>query len=106
MGINCKINITHIATIIADNAKNSLNSVFNIIENIKLKIVRNSHLLSHKTGIFSSAMAIVLQTSINCSYTNTSKQQLTAHTSIVKVIATKCQKPTLSSFKRTHSLVL
>ena len=73
MAINCKINVTHITTIIAENTENSLNSVFNTIENTKLKIVRNSHLLSHKTGIFSSAMAIVLQTSINCSYTKNIK---------------------------------
>ena len=51
---------------------------------------------------FSSATAIVLQTGINCSYTKTSKQQLTAHISIVKVIATKCYKHMLSSFKCTH----
>ena len=106
VAINCKINITHITTIIAENTENLLNSVFNTIENTKLKIVRNSHLLSHKTGIFSSAMAIILQTSVNCSYAKTSKQQLTAHISIVKVIAMKCYKHTLSSCKRTHSLVL
>ena len=46
-------------------------------------------------------MAIVIQTSINCSYAKISKQQLTAHISIVKVIAMKCYKHMLSSFKCT-----
>ena len=40
-----KINLAQIITIIAENTENSSNSVFNTIENIKLKIVRNSHLL-------------------------------------------------------------
>ena len=63
--------------------------------------MRNSHLLLCKTGIFSSATAIVVQTSINCSYAKTSKQQLTAHLSIVKEIVTKCSKHMLSFCKHT-----
>ena len=40
-----KINPAQITTIIAENTENSLNSVFNTIENIQFKFVRNSHLL-------------------------------------------------------------
>ena len=40
-----KKNLAQIITTIAENTKNSSNSAFNRIENIKLKIVRNSHLL-------------------------------------------------------------
>ena len=40
-----KINPVQITTIIAENTENLLNSVFNTIENIQFKIVRNSHLL-------------------------------------------------------------
>ena len=96
-----KLYLTHIFTIIAENTKNSLNSSSYTIEIIKAKIMRNSHLLSHKTGIFSSATAIVLQTGINCSYANSSKQQSTAHTSIVKRNMAKCYKHTLFLFKCT-----
>ena len=75
--------------IIAENIENLPNpSSYTIV----YKIVRNSHLLSHKIGIFSSATAIVLQTSINCSHTKSSKQQLTAHMSIVKGNMAKCYK--------------
>ena len=51
-----------------------------------------SPIVTQKLDIFSSATAIVLQTSINCSRTKPSKQQLTAHTSIVKGNMTKCHK--------------
>ena len=68
---------------------------------IEHKIVRNSHLLLHKIGIFSSATAIVLQTSVNCSYAKSSKQQLTAHMSIVKGDMTKCYKHVHFLFKCT-----
>ena len=77
---NCKINISHVTTIISENTENLLNLVFYTIVNTKLKIVRNSHLLSHKAGIFSSATAIVstnryklllhksIKAAIDCSY--------------------------------------
>ena len=79
--------------------------VANTIENIKFKIVRNSHLLLHNIGIFSSAMAIVTQTSINCSYAKTSKQQLTAHTSIVRVNHNKVLQTHMSFFLQMHTII-
>ena len=60
--------------------------------------IQNSEKFSRivsKFGIFSSATAIILQTSANCSYTKTSEQQLTAH--IVKKVTVKCYKHALSS---------
>ena len=84
---------------------NSSNSVANTIENIKFKIVRNSHLLLHNIGIFSSAMAIVTQTSINCSYAKTSKQQLMAHTSIVRVNHNKVLQTHMPLFLQIHTLI-
>ena len=84
-----KSNFTKTSTIIVENTENSPYSSSYTIE---YKIVRNSHLLSHKIGISSSATAIVLQTSVNCSRTKPSKQQLTAHMSIVKGKMTKCHK--------------
>ena len=85
-----KLYRTKTSTIIVENTKNSPYSSSYTIE---YKIVRNSHLLSQtKIGIFSSATAIVLQTNVNCSRTKPSKQQLTAHTSIVKGNMTKCYK--------------
>ena len=99
-----KLNLTHIFTIIAENTENSLNSSSYTIE---CKIVRKSHLLLCKIGIFSSATAIVLQTSVNCSYARASKQQLTAHTSIVKGDMAKCYKhASFSSNALLCSLVL
>ena len=56
-------------------------------------------------GIFSSAMTIVTQTSVNCSYAKASKQQLTAHIAIVKENTTKCYKHMLLPFKHTHTYV-
>ena len=70
-------------TIIVENTENSHNPQLYTIQN---KLVRNSHVLSQKSGIFSSATTIVLQTSAKCSCTKFSKQQLTAHMSIVKRI--------------------
>ena len=79
-GDKLQINITHITTIIAENTENLLNSVSYTIEVIKLKIVRKSHLLLCKIGIFSSATAIVstnryklllhknIKAAIDCSY--------------------------------------
>ena len=78
-----------------------------VILHNRTKIVRKSHLLLCKTGIFSSATAIVLQTSANCSYAKASKQQLTAHTSIVKGDMAKCYKhASFSSNALLCSLVL
>ena len=65
-----KLYLTKTSTIIVENTENLPYSSSYTIE---YKIVRNSHLLSHKIGIFSSATAIVLQTSINCSRTKSSK---------------------------------
>ena len=76
-------------TIFVEDTENSHNSQLYTIQN---KSVRNSHVLSQKSGIFSSATAIVQQTNANCSHTKFSKQQLTAHTSIVKRITAKCYK--------------
>ena len=99
-----KLNLTHIFTIIAKNTENLLNSSSYTIEH---KIVRKSHLLSCKIGIFSGATAIVLQTNINCSYARASKQQLTAHTSIVKGDMAKCYKHmSFSPNTLLYSLVL
>ena len=71
--------------------------------NIKHKIVRNSHLLKGKIGIFSSATAIVTQASINCSYAKASKQQSTAHISIVKGNHNKVLQTHV--FFQTHTLI-
>ena len=99
-----KLYPTKASTIIVENTENLLYSSSYTIE---YKIVRTSHLLSHKIGIFSSATAIVLQTSINCSHTKLSKQQLTAHMSIVKGNMTKCYKHTpFSSSTLLSALVL
>ena len=97
-GNTSQILSAHISTIFAENTENSPNSSSYTIEH---KIVRNSHLLLGKIGIFSSATAIVLQTSVNCSYAKSSKQQLTAHMSIVKGDMTKCYKYAPFLFKHT-----
>ena len=49
-------------------------------------------------------MAIVTQISVNCSYTKASKQQSTAHISIVKVNYNKVLQTHTSSFQ-THTLM-
>ena len=54
-----------------------------------------------KIGIFSSTTSIVLHTSTNCSHANYQKQQLTAHTSIVKRYTAKCYKHAPISSKHT-----
>ena len=77
------------STIIVENTENLPNSSSYTIEH---KLVRNSHLLSQKSGNFSSATSIVFIQSTNCSHTNYQKQQLTAHTSIVKRYTAKCYK--------------
>ena len=92
------------STIIVENTENSPNSSSYTIE---YKLVRNSHLLSQKLAFFSSATAIVQQTSVNCSHTKLSKQQLTAHMSIVKGYTAKCYKHApFSSSALLWSLVL
>ena len=64
---------------------------------IQHKSVRNSHLLSQKSGISSSATTIVISTSVNCSQAKISKEQLTPHTSIVKRITVSVTNTHLSS---------
>ena len=64
---------------------------FVILHN-RIQISENFSPIISKSGIFSSTTAIVQQTSINCSHTKLSKQQLTAHTSIVKGYMAKCYK--------------
>ena len=61
------------------------------------KLVRNSHLLSQKSGIFSSATTIVISLSVNCSHTKISKEQLTTYTPIVKRITVSVTNTHLSS---------
>ena len=86
--------------------RNSPNSSSFTID-VDTQLLRKSHLLLCKIGIFSSATAIVLQTKINCSYARASKQQLTAHTSIVKGDMAKCYKhASFSSNALLYSLVL
>ena len=84
-----KLYLTKTSTIIVENTENSPYLSSYTIEN---KIVRNSHLLSHKNWHF-------LKCHSNCSTSKHKllthkaiKQQLTAHTSIVKGNMTKCQK--------------
>ena len=92
-----KFYLAQIPTIIAENTENLPNSSSYTIEYKN----RNSHLFLHKIGIFSSATAIVLQISVNCSYTKSSKQELTAHTAIVKGDTAKCYKHACF-FLQTH----
>ena len=86
------------STIISKNTENSPNSSAYTIE---CKLVRNFSPIVTKIGIFSSATAIVLQTSANCSHKNSQKQQLTAHTSIVKRITVSVTNTHLS-FSKHH----
>ena len=93
VAITYKINPTQITKIIAENTKNLSYSVSNTIESIKLKIVRNSHLLLGKIGTFLKCHVYCCTNSVNCSYTKASKrQQLITHTSIVKESTIKCYK--------------
>ena len=84
-----KLYLTKTSTIIVENTENLPYSSSYTIEYKIGEILTYCHT---KIGIFSSATAIVLQTSINCSHTKPSKQQLTAHMSIVKGNTTKCHK--------------
>ena len=86
------------STIIVENTENSPNSSSYTIE---CKLVRNSHLLFQKNGIFSSATAIVLLTRCKLLTRKLSKQQLTALNSIVKRYTAKCYKHASISSKRT-----
>ena len=79
---------------IVEHTENSHNSRLYTIQH---KSVRNSHLLSQKSGISSSATTIVISTSVNCSHTKISKEQLTPHTSIVKRIMVSVTNTHLSS---------
>ena len=79
---------------IVEHTENSHNSRLYTIQH---KSVRNSHLLSQKSGISSSATTIVISTSVNCSHTKISKEQLTPHTSIVKRITVSVTNTHLSS---------
>ena len=84
------------STIIVENTKNSPNSSSYTIEH---KLVRNSHLLSQKLAFSQVSQQLFNIQSANCSHTNYQKQQLTAHTSIVKRYMAKCYKHTPSLFK-------
>ena len=83
---------------IAEHTENSHNSHLYTIQH---KSVRNSHLLSQRFGISSSATTIVIPTSVNCSQAKISKEQLTPHTSIVKEDYGKCYKHAPFFFKCT-----
>ena len=85
-----KLYLAQISTIIAENTE--ILAKFVILHNRTQSSEKFSPILRHKIGIFSSATTIVLQTSVNCSYAKSSKQQFTAHTSIVKGDMTKCYK--------------
>ena len=56
---------------IAEHTENSHNSRLYTIQH---KSVRNSHLLSQRSGISSSATTIVISTSVNCSHTKKSQR--------------------------------
>ena len=86
------------STIIVENTENSPNSSSHTIE---CKLVRNSHLLSQKIGISSSATSIVLHTKRTLLTRKLSKQQLNAHTPIVKRYMAKCYKHAPISSKHT-----
>ena len=78
-----------------------------VILHNRIQISENFSPIISKTGISSSATAIVQQTSVNCSHTKLSKQQLTAHTSIVNGYMAKCYKHApFSSSTLLWSLVL
>ena len=87
------------STIIVEKHRNF--AILVILHNRIQNSEKFSPIVSQKFGIFSSATAIVLQTSINFSHTKPSKQQLTAHTSIVKGNTTKCHKHAPFLFKCT-----
>ena len=82
------------STIIVENTENLPNLSSDTIDR---KSVRNSHLLFQKIGIFSSATSIALYTKRKFLTRKVSKQQLTAHTSIVKRITVSVTNTHLSS---------
>ena len=94
MEIVQKLIPTKPSTIIVENTKKSPNASSYIIDH---KSVRNSHLLFQKFGIFSSATSIVLNTKCKLLTHKLSKQQLTAHMSIVKRITVSVTNTHLSS---------
>ena len=86
------------STIIVENTKNSPNLSSYTIEH---KLVRNSHLLSQKLAFSQVSQQLSNVQNANCSHTNYQKQQLTAHTSIVKRYRAKCYKHAPFLFKHT-----
>ena len=86
------------STIIVENTENSPNSSSDTIEH---KLVRNSHLLSQKVAFSQVSHQLSNLQSANCSHANYQKQQLIAHTSIVKRYMAKCYKHAPFLFKHT-----
>ena len=82
------------STIIVENTENLPNSSSYTIDR---KSVRNSHLSFQKFGTFSSTTSIVLNTKCKLLTHKLSKQQLTAHMSIVKRITVSVTNTHLSS---------
>ena len=82
------------STIIVENTENLPNSSSYTIEG---KLVRNSQ----KIGIFSSATAIALQTSANCSHTKFSKAAINCSYIYCEEDYGKCYKHTPFFFKCT-----
>ena len=84
--------------IIVENTENLPNSSSYTIEH---KLVRNSHLLSQKLAFSQVPHQLFFIQSANCSHANYQKQQLTAHTSIVKRYMAKCYKHAPISLNHT-----
>ena len=84
--------------VIVEKTKNSTNSSSYTIE---YKLVRNSHLSSQNWLFFLKCHSNCSTNKCNCSHTKLSKQQLTAHKSIVKGYTAKCYKHAPFSSKRT-----
>ena len=93
-----------ITKIIAEYTENSLNSVSYTIDIIQLKNCEKFSPIVNQNWHFLKCHGYCYTNSVNCSYAKTSKQQLTAHTSIVKENTTKCYKH--MSFFQTHTLML
>ena len=86
------------STIIVENTENSPKSV--ILHN-RMQISEKFSPIVSKIGISSSAPSIVLHTKRKLLTRKLSKQQLTAHTSIVKSYTAKCYKHAPISSKHT-----
>ena len=93
-----KLFVAKPSTIIVENTKNLPNSSSYTIEH---KLVRNSHLLSQKLAFPQVPHQLFFTQSANCPHANYQKQQLTAHTSIVKRYTAKCYIHTQISSKCT-----